>query len=282
MSLSTFAVVLTAARRRGYAVGSFNAWDIYSAGTIIRAADRLRAPVIISLWQKELDLAGEKELYELTLSFAGAAAIPVVVFIDHAQSLADIKRAIGHGATSVMIDGSRHPLAENIALTARAAEIAHAAGASIEGELGHVGEEEGSTPDASGYADPAEAERFVRETGVDALAVGIGNAHGVYREKPRLAFDVLEEISRRVAVPIVLHGGSGIPNAELRRGIGMGIAKVNIGAEGRIAFFDGLRASLAALPPTEKFPHQILPPAIAAHARLVEEKIRTLGGEGQG
>lgn len=179
-----------------------------------------------------------------------------------------------------MFDGSHHPLAENIALTRRATELAHAAGISCEGELGRVGEEEGSLPDASWYTDPDEAERFVAETGIDALAVAIGNAHGVYRQEPKLALDVVAEICRRVSVPLVLHGGSGIPDADIRRGIALGIAKVNIGAEGRIAFFDALRASLAAQP-TEKFPHLLLPPAIAAHTALVEEKIRVLMSDGK-
>ena len=273
--------MLGEARRRKYAVGSFNVWDIYSARTVITTADRLRAPVIISLWQKELDLAGEKELYDVVLSFVRAAQVPVTVFIDHAQEIADIERAIRLGASSVMIDGSHYPLAENIRFTRQAVQIAHAAGVSIEGELGRVGEEEESTPDASWYTDPDEAEQFVRETGIDALAVAIGNAHGVYKQEPKLAFDVLEEIGRRIKIPIVLHGGSGIPDDDVRRAIGYGIAKVNIGAEGRIAFFDGLRGSLAALPTSEKFPHIILPPAIRAHAGLVEEKIRMLMSDGK-
>ena len=281
MSLATFQEILGAAKRGGYAVGSFNAWDIYSARSIIATADRLHAPVIISLWQKELDLAGEKELYDLTLSFARAASVPVGVFIDHAPLIEDIERAIAFGATSVMIDGSHFPLDENIAFTARAAKIAHVASVSIEGELGRVGEEDGSNPDASWYTDPAEAERFVHETGIDALAVAIGNAHGVYQQEPKLALDVLAEIHRRVDLPIVLHGGSGIPDADIHRAIKLGIAKVNIGAEGRIAFFDGLRASLAALPDTEKFPHIILPSALEAHANLVEEKIRMLMSDGK-
>jgi len=280
MALSTFEMMLGEARRRGYAVGSFNIWDIYSARTVISTAERLRAPVIISLWQKELALAGEQQLYDVVLSFAWASSTPVAVFIDHAPTLAEIERALARGATSVMFDGSRHPLAENIALTARATALAHAAGVSCEGELGHVGEEEGSLPDASWYTDPDEAVRFTTETGIDALAVAIGNAHGVYRRQPKLALDVLAEIGRRVRIPLVLHGGSGIPDADIRRGIEMGITKVNIGAEGRIAFFDALRASLAAQP-TEKFPHLLLPPAIDAHARLVEEKIRVLMSDGK-
>jgi len=280
MSLSTFDIILGDARKRGYAVGSFNIWDIFSARTVIATAERLRSPVIISLWRQELDLAGEQELYDVTLSFARKASVTVAIFIDHAPDLAEIERAIACGATSVMIDGSRFPLAENIALTRRAAEIAHAAGVSIEGELGHVGEEEGSLPDASWYTDPDEAERFTAETGIDALAVAIGNAHGVYRQEPKLALDILAEIGRRVTVPIVLHGGSGIPDEDIRRAITLGIAKVNIGAEGRIAYFTALRAALAEMP-NEKFPHIMLPPVFRAHAALVEEKIRVLMSDGK-
>lgn len=276
MPLSTFAVMLADARQRGYAIGSFNIWDIYSAKTVVATAELLHAPVIISLWQPELELAGEQQLYQVTRSFAQHASVPVAIFIDHAQSISEIEQAIACGATSVMIDGSHLPLEENIAFTASAARIAHAAGISIEGELGQVGEEEGSEPDACWYTEPGEAERFARETGIDALAVAIGNAHGLYRREPELAFSVLEEIGRRIGIPLVLHGGSGIPDTDIRRAIGMGIAKVNIGAEGRIAFFTGLRASLATLPPTEKFPCRILPPAIDMHARLVEEKMRVL------
>jgi len=282
MSLSTFGEMLADAKERKYAIGSFNAWDVYSAKSITLTAEKMRSPVIISLWQPELDFAGERQLYELCVSFAAAVSVPVAIFIDHAKDVQAVERAIKLGATSVMIDGSHLPLDENIALTARAAELARRAGVSIEGEIGVLGEEEGSEPDEALYTDEHEAELFVRETGIDALAVAIGNAHGYYKEAPRLDLDRLTAIGSRVDTPLVLHGGSGIPPDDLQAAIDRGITKINIGAEPRTAFMDGLRASLAELDESEKFPHRIFPRALECHAQLIEEKMVLLGSEGRG
>ena len=282
MSLSTFGEMLADAKERKYAIGSFNAWDVYSAKSITLTAEEMRSPVIISLWQPELDFAGERQLYELCVSFAAAVSVPVAIFIDHAKDVQAVERAIKLGATSVMIDGSHLPLDENIALTARAAELARRAGVSIEGEIGVLGEEEGSEPDEALYTDEHEAELFVRETGIDALAVAIGNAHGYYKEAPRLDLDRLTAIGSRVDTPLVLHGGSGIPPDDLQAAIDRGITKINIGAEPRTAFMDGLRASLAELDESEKFPHRIFPRALECHAQLIEEKMVLLGSEGRG
>ncbi len=281
MPLTTFKELLNDAKRRKYAVGSFNAWDIYSAKNIVMTAGMMRSPVIISLWQPELDFAGEKELYEVCVSFGRSATVPVVIFIDHAQEIADIKRAIVLGATSVMIDGSRFSLSENIRFTRQAAGIAHEAGISIEGEIGVLGEEDGSEPDEKYYTDAHEADIFVKETGADALAVAIGNAHGFYKKEPKLDFERLESIRAVVDVPLVLHGGSGIQDSDLQRAIGLGITKVNIGAEGRTAFMAGLRESLAELDKKEKFPHKIFPRALEYHANLIREKMRVLNSEGK-
>ena len=282
MSLSTFGEMLADAKESKYAIGSFNAWDVYSAKSITLTAEKMRSPVIISLWQPELDFAGERQLYELCVSFAAAVSVPVAIFIDHAKDVQAVERAIKLGATSVMIDGSHLPLDENIALTARAAELARRAGVSIEGEIGVLGEEEGSEPDEALYTDEHEAELFVRETGIDALAVAIGNAHGYYKEAPRLDLDRLTAIGSRVDTPLVLHGGSGIPPDDLQAAIDRGITKINIGAEPRTAFMDGLRASLAELDESEKFPHRIFPRALECHAQLIEEKMVLLGSEGRG
>ena len=280
MALATFAEILNPARQGGYAVGSFNVWDVYSAKNVIGTAEELRSPVIISLWKPELDFAGEKELYDVCLSFGRAASVPVAIFIDHAQEIADIEHAIDMGATSVMIDGSRFPLEKNIEFTARAARIAHERRVSIEGELGVLGEEEGSDPDESLYADPDEAERFAEQADVDAFALAIGNAHGFYKKEPKLDLDRLAEISSRVDVPLVLHGGSGIPEADVKKAIELGITKVNIGAEVRKAFMDGLRESLAELP-EERFPHILFPKAIESMRGLVEEKMRLFSSVGK-
>jgi fructose-bisphosphate aldolase class II len=276
MPLSTFKELLGDAQNGKYAVGSFNAWDSYSAKNIVETAERVSSPVIISLWQPELDLAGERELYLICRSFGETASVPVAIFIDHAPDLDAVERAIRFGATSVMIDGSRYRLEENIRLTSRAAALAHGAGISIEGELGILGEEDGSGPEEKFYTDAGEAERFAKETGVDALAVAIGNAHGFYKREPKLDFQRLSQIRSRVEAPLVLHGGSGIPPGDIRKAIELGITKVNIGVEPRRAFMQGLRRSLAEAGENEKFPHKIFPPALVSHARLVEEKMELL------
>ena len=281
MSLCTFKEILNDAKERKYAVGSFNAWDIYSAKNIVSTAERMRSPVIISLWQPELDFAGEKELFEICISFASSASVPVTIFIDHAKEIKDIKRAIKFGATSVMIDGSHLPLDENISFTSQAAEIAHNAGISIEGEIGVLGEEDSSEPDEAYYTDAQEAGLCVEKTGVDALAVAIGNAHGFYRKAPKLDLDRLVLISSIVDVPLVLHGGSGIPAEDLQRAIDIGITKVNIGAEARSAYMTGLRKSLSESDENEKFPHKIFPCALEYHAKLIQEKMIILLSDGK-
>ena len=282
MPLATFKEILNDAKKGKYAVGSFNAWDIYSAKNIVSTAESMHSPVIISLWQPELDFAGEKELYELCVSFGRSSSVPVAIFIDHAKELKDAERAIQFGATSIMIDGSHLPLKENITFTSLAAEIAHKSRVSIEGEIGVLGEEDGSEPDEAYYTDVKEAEIFVRGTGVDALAVAIGNAHGFYNKEPKLDFDRLAVISSCVDVPLVLHGGSGIPSKDLRRAIEIGITKVNIGAEARSAFMTGLRKSLLELDESEKFPHKIFPRALEFHAGLIREKMAVFLSNGKG
>jgi fructose-bisphosphate aldolase class II len=282
MSISTFEEMLADAKERKYAIGSFNAWDVYSAKNITHSAEKMRSPVIISLWQPELNFAGERQLFELCISFAVDVSVPVAIFIDHAKDVHAIERAIKLGATSVMIDGSHLSLEENITLTAMAAALAHSAGVSIEGEIGVLGEEEGSEPDEAFYTDEREAEVFVRDTGIDALAVAIGNAHGYYKRAPRLDLDRLAAIGSRVDVPLVLHGGSGIPPNDLQAAVQRGITKVNIGVEPRSAFIKGLRESLAEIDESEKFPHRIFPPALERHAQLIEEKMVLLGSEGRG
>lgn len=281
MALVTFKEILNPAKKGKYAVGSFNVWDIYSANTVVSTAQRLRSPVIISLWQPELDFAGEKELYDLCLSFGRATSTPVAIFIDHAQEISDIEHAIDMGATSVMIDGSRYPLDRNIEVTAKAAHIAHRAGVSIEGELGVLGEEDGSDADEALYTDPADAQRFAEQADIDAFAVAIGNAHGFYKKEPKLDLDRLARINSLVEVPLVLHGGSGIPDSDVKKAIELGITKVNIGAEARKAFMDGLRQSLTELAPDEKFPHIIFPKAIESLREIVEEKMRLFSSLGK-
>ncbi|KKL48660.1 hypothetical protein LCGC14_2323270, partial [marine sediment metagenome] len=173
------------------------------------------------------------------------------------------------------------PLKENISLTSRAVEIARKAGVSTEAEIGILGEEYGSEPDEALYTDPEEAKRFVQETGVDALAVSIGNAHGYYKKEPKLDLDRLALIQSTVDVLLVLHGGSGLPPEDIQTAIEIGITKVNIGVEPRSVFMDGLRQSLLELDKNEKFPHKIYPRAIELHMKYVQEKMNVLRSTGK-
>ena len=165
MPVATFRDILGPAAAKHYAVGSFNAWDLYSARHLVETAEELKSPVILTLWQTELDFSGESALWSLCRKFAEKASVPVALFIDHAKTLDEIERAIDFGASSVMIDGSSLPLAENIELTGRAAQMAHEAGISIEGEIGVLGEEGQSDPDEAFYADVDEAVSACRGDG---------------------------------------------------------------------------------------------------------------------
>jgi len=275
MPLVTLKELLTHAHANKYAVGSLNVWDMLSARNVVAAAERMKAPMILSVWKNELEFVGEKALYDICLDLGRKSSVPIAVFIDHATDIEAIEHAIELGATSVMIDGSHLPLEENIALTRRAVEMAHAAGISCEGELGVLGEEDGNGEVSDLYTNAEEAARFAAETGVDALAVAIGNAHGFYKLEPKLDFARLEEIANGVEVPLVLHGGTGISDEDVQRAIGMGIAKVNIGSEGRKAYMDGIRQALEA-DKEEVFYHKLLPLANEMHQALVEEKIKMM------
>jgi ketose-bisphosphate aldolase len=175
-------------------------------------------------------------------------SIPVGIHLDHGPSYEETIRCLNYGFTSVMYDGSALPLDENIANTKAVVRAAHACGVSVEGEVGVIGQAadspEGGRNDMIGIADPLECERFVKESGVDCFAAAIGNAHGIYRKKPELRFDVLAEIEKRTGVPLVLHGGTGIPQEDLRQAITMGVSKVNFSTVMRKGFIETLIETL--------------------------------------
>jgi len=231
VSLSDMNSLLVAARSKGYAVGAFTVWDMESVQAVVGAAESLNLPVITQVGPWEADFAGMELLADIAKHVALRASVPVALHLDHGENFERAMRAIHCGFTSVMIDVSDLPFRENVALTREVVKCAHAAGVTAEGEIGVVGggihsaESSGEQP---AMTEPEEAERFVKETGVDALAVAIGNAHGFYKAAPRLDFRRLTEIAERVPVPIVLHGGTGIPDEAIREAIKHGIAKINI------------------------------------------------------
>lgn len=218
-----------------YAVGSFNCYSYETFRGCIAAGEETGTPVIAAFGAAYLANMSLDTAHAIVASLARAASIPVCLHLDHCSDLDVIHRAIAAGFGSVMYDGSALPFAENVANTRTVCRAAHACGVSVEAELGSlaVGAEshEGRAEDVEQYTDPQTAREFVAETGADALAVSIGTVHGLYKGKPHIRTDILEEIQRAVDVPLVLHGGSGTPENDLRACIARGIAKINVNTE---------------------------------------------------
>lgn len=222
--------ILKDTRKKKYAVGLFNCVTLEMAKGIIAAAEELSSPVIIGPAECLLPGATLAEYGDMMIGMAKRAKVPVAVHFDHGFDPELVKQAISLGYTSVMYDCSMLSFEENLARTNAMCKIAHKANCSLEAEIGHVGSN-GSAEEAiakSIYTDADEAARFAQESGCDALAVAIGTAHGVYKEKPRLNIDVLSQISKKCDVPLVLHGGSGLSNEDFRACVEHGISKVNI------------------------------------------------------
>lgn len=221
--------VLYKAQKEQYAVGLFNTIDTDMLEAALSAAEELHSPIIIGTAEVLLPYGELKLIAPSVLSAAKRASVPVVVHYDHGLTFERCLEALQLGFTSVMFDGSAGDPAKNITDTREMVRIAHAFGATVEGEIGHVGEAASCDNAVSDrYTTPAEAEEFLQKTGVDALAVAIGTAHGAYRSKPCLDLERLREIRSSIATPLVLHGGSGLSDDDFRNTIREGITKVNI------------------------------------------------------
>jgi len=220
--------VLKKAQRERYAVGLFNATDSDMLDALISAAEELRSPIIIGTAEVLLPYGELSLIAPGLVSAARNASVPVVVHYDHGLTFGRCMEALKRGFTSVMFDGSAKSYGENIAETKEIVRIAHAIGASVEGEIGHVGDNGDEDDGADMYTKPAEAVEYLSATGVDALAVAIGTAHGAYKHKPRLDIERLRQIRAAVDVPLVLHGGSGLSDDDFRNCIEAGVCKVNI------------------------------------------------------
>ncbi len=246
MPLTTISKMLLEAQRGGYAIGAFNAENLEMAQAIVAAAEEARSPVIIQTTPSTLKYAPPEAFAGMARAIAERAAVPVALHLDHGDSFALCARCLRAGYSSIMIDGSKLPLDGNITLSRSVAEMCHAAGIPVEAELGEVGGKEDSTVSKGDHlTNPADAERFVRETGVDSLAVGIGTAHGVYKTAPHLDIGRLAEIRAAVSIPLVLHGASGLTDEDVRDCIACGICKVNFATELRQAFTGAVRKILA-------------------------------------
>ncbi len=244
--------VLKKAQSEKYAVGLFNTTDTDMLQAVIEAAEELNSPVILGTAEVLLPYGELKLIAPSVIDAAKRASVPVVVHYDHGLTFGRCIEALKLGFSSVMYDGSAKPYEQNLAETREIVKIAHAFGATVEGEIGHVGEaasEDNLLTDM--YTTPEEARAYLEATGVDALAVAIGSAHGVYKKKPALNIKGLKEIRKNVDVPLVLHGGSGLSDDDFRNTIREGIAKVNIFTDlclaGERAMRDGLERNLGYL-----------------------------------
>lgn len=271
--------LLTAAEVGGYAVGAFNCNNMEIVQAIIGAAEEEQAPVIIQASQGALNYAGLNYITALVRAAAEQASVPVVLHLDHGIDFDQVVRCIRSGFTSVMIDGSRLPLEENIAITNKVLEMARPIGVTVEAELGKIGGTEDTVSvdvkDAV-FTDPNEARYFVEKTGVDSLAIAIGTAHGKYQGVPCLDFKRLRKIREQVRVPIVLHGSSGVPDQAIREAISLGVRKVNIDTDIRQSFVSAARVFMEQHP-HEIDPRKILRPAREAAKKTIKEKIRLFG-----
>lgn len=283
MPLVTVKELLDKAEAGGYAVGAFNCNNMEIVQAIVAAAEAEKAPVIIQASQGAIKYAGLDYIVGLVNIAAKNSKIPVALHLDHGTSFEQVIKCIREGFTSVMIDGSKYPLEENIALTKKVVEIARAVGVSTEAELGKIGGTEDDITVLEKEAmmtDPEEAKIFVEQTGVDSLAVAIGTAHGQYKFDPELDFDRLAKIRSLVNIPIVLHGSSGVPDKDIQKAISLGVRKVNIDTNIREAFVKGVR-DVINKDAKEIDPRKILGPAREAMISIVREKIRIFGSSGK-
>ena len=249
MALVTTREMLLDAQRRGYAVGAFNIENMEMAQAVIAAAQAQHAPVILQTTAGTLKYAGPGTYCAIAASLAAKAGVPVAMHLDHGDSYDLAARCLIAGYTSVMIDGSRLSFEDNIALTRRVTALAALAGVPVEAELGTVGGKEDSLQEAGRqYTEPDKAAVFAKQAGISSLAVAIGTAHGVYKEKPRLDVERLKEIRRAVSIPLVLHGASGLTDEQVKACIKEGICKVNFATELRMAYTQGVTEALAQRP----------------------------------
>lgn len=298
--------IQTEAQKKGYAVPAFNTSNLEMTQAIIEVAEELKSPVIIATSTSAISYAGIQEISTIVRNMGSRASVPVSLHLDHGTDFNLIIQCIRNGWTSVMIDASHHPFEENVAATKEIVKIAHAAGVSVEAELGQLaGIEDNIEVDAENahLTDPDQARQFVEESGCDTLAVAIGTSHGAYKfpGESKLDFDRLKQIREKVSIPLVLHGASsvypewverfkksggemkpahGVSDEHIRKAISLGITKINIDTDLRIAFTTALREFLNDNPSVFD-PRKILKAPKEALKEIIRSKMELMGSAGQ-
>jgi len=270
--------ILTESQRTGRAVAAITTYTLESTRSIVSAAEAAGQPVILQAGSSSFGAVGREALAASCLAAARAASVPVGVHLDHSTDREEISACLALGYTSVMVDGSHLPFEQNVALTRAVVEEAHALGTWVEGELGALaGDEDSSSGATAGETtDPGLAAQFVERTGVDALAVAVGNVHGFTEVPVHLDLDLLQRIAAVVSVPLVLHGASGLPDREVAAAVALGVAKVNINAELRRAHVEALTEAL--LTPVGDDIRALQRRTVAAMSAMALDKISLLTG----
>lgn len=279
MPLVSMTELMQQAKAQKFAVGQFNMNNLEFTKAIMEAAEEERSPFIFGVSEGAIKYMGLDYVVAMAHAAADKSDIPVALHLDHGSSFEVTMKCIKAGFTSVMFDGSHYSLEDNIRLTKEVVRAAHAMGVSVEGELGTIGgvEDDLNVADEDAkLAKPEEAIRFYEETGVDALAIAVGTAHGVYKGEVRIRYNIIEEVSNKVPVPIVLHGGSGVPDEAIRRSIELGVGKINVNTENQVAMTAAIKKVLEEKPDVID-PRKYLNPAIAAMREVVKGKMRLFG-----
>ena len=273
--------ILLPAKEGGYGVGFFNAVNVEMARAIIETAQELRAPVMVGTAEVLLPAMALERVAEYLIPMAKKASVPVCVHYDHGLTFEKCMEALKLDFTSVMYDCSTDSYEENVEKVAEMVKICHAMGVTVEGEFGHVGDNAGAgkLENPSDYfTDPDTAADFVTRTGVDALAVAVGNAHGDYAFPPKLDFERIQVISEKTDLPLVLHGGSGLSDQDFQRAVKLGVSKVNIFTDIDKAGKRGVEAGIAA---GEKTMMGLIPYEITEMKKVVREKMLLFGSDGR-
>ncbi|HFK0753479.1 TPA: ketose-bisphosphate aldolase [Listeria monocytogenes] len=275
--------LLEVAKENKFAVGAFNVADSNFLRVVVEEAEKNNAPAIIAVHPTELDFTKD-DFFQYVLARIKNSPVPFVLHLDHGDNMGDVMRAVRCGFSSVMIDGSLLPFEENMRVTKEVVDVCHKLGVSVEGELGTIGKTgnsiEGGVSEII-YTKPEEAEEYISRTGVDTLAVAIGTAHGIYPKdkEPKLRLDILKEIKDLVNIPLVLHGGSANPDAEIAAAVEIGIQKVNISSDYKYAFYKKCREILST---TELWDaNAIYPDCIDAAKEVVKYKMELFESIGQ-
>ena len=276
--LVTLQEIIAMAEEGNYCVPAFNIYNLETMMGILDAAEELKAPVIMQLYPRLINEEVGFYLSPAALAAAHKAKVPVCLHLDHAAAKEEVYKSLRWGYTGIMQDGSSLTYEENVALTRSTVEMCATIGVGVEGEIGHVGFAYEET--MGDFTDPAEAKDFVEKTGVCCLAVLVGNAHGHYKKEPKLDIQRIKDIREACGVPLVLHGGSGIPDDQVKAAIANGMRKMNIGTDVCCAFAEGTKETLDD-PNRSLAPDVFMKKAIASVKALATDKIRLCGADGK-